>query len=414
MAIKAKPQSKSKQSLETSLVSINQILVEPQVRKDIDEDLNSPEMELLVDSIETNGLLNPITLRKNQFGSYVLVAGHRRLNACKKLGFQKIPATISDITEDDATFIQLTENIARKDLRFFDISAKILEISKLVNPSNKKHYSQTEIGKRLGLSQGEISRHLTLAKADQGIWALCKEGKLTSLRAACALIELYKVSFPAAQKLVRTDKLSLDAINTELRSVKQIYDKEDVEANGEFLKPEVQEKMFVDTEEVTDDIKVTSALEDRGILLADPIYKTQAEKDNHKYSLNEIVDEEDDNFDQSKVAVTMVSIDNLDEKEIPQIPNVDQPIDPTEATPDPIITDVFTDEDISSFSTPTRFIKVLVTQPNGEKFTGELDFDEDSSVNPKSGQTFVQIILDDGDTTMVNVNNIKILQIGEN
>ena len=375
MAITIKKESPSKQTLKVLTIPIEQIKILPQVRQDIDEDFDSAEMTQLVDSIETNGLLNPITVRRDQDGTLILVAGHRRLNACKKLGYTEVLATLANFSEEEATFIQLTENITRKDLRFYDISAHIAKIAKLINPQTGKIYTQEEIGKRLGMNQADISRHLSLSNADAGIMHLCKSGKINSLRGACALMELYRVSFPAAQRLIRMDRLSFDMINQELRSVKNIL---------------------------------------KDMLEADPIYNAQAKKDNQKHSMQ---------YAQSKIkegapldddlALTVVTLDALDEPDVPSdaTNEAEEEADGDTDTDGADIFDVETMEQGGGM--PGRFIRVSVQQRNGEVAVGELNFDENSTVNRKTGQTFVQIILDSGEEIYANVNNIKILEIGD-
>lgn len=411
MQINLKSRTTPKQSLKVQAIPIHQIKIKPQVRQDIDEDFESPEMKQLVDSIESNGLLNPITLRRETDGSLVLVAGHRRLNACKKLGYETVFATVPEITEEEASFIQLTENITRKDLRFYDISAQIAKIAKLTNPSTKKHFTQKEIAKRLGMDQADISRHLSLSKADSGILHLCKQGKLTSLRAACALMDLYRVSYPSAQKLIRMDRLTLDAINHEIRSVKDILIKESQNDDQGLLKSEQQPAMNFDD---PSEAKVAAVSPERmkGMLEADPIYQSQAEKDNHKYALQSTQPKNNDieALDDEEVSLAVVTLDDMDEDDVPTIASIDNVEEADTSTQ----TEAFNENQISSnLGFPIRFIKVSVIQANGEKLVGELNFDEDSTFNRKSGQTYVQVILENGSTTMANVNNIKILEIGD-
>ena len=412
MAITIKKESPSKQTLKVLTIPIEQIKILPQVRQDIDEDFDSAEMTQLVDSIETNGLLNPITVRRDQDGTLILVAGHRRLNACKKLGYTEVLATLANFSEEEATFIQLTENITRKDLRFYDISAHIAKIAKLINPQTGKIYTQEEIGKRLGMNQADISRHLSLSNADAGIMHLCKSGKINSLRGACALMELYRVSFPAAQRLIRMDRLSFDMINQELRSVKNIL-KDNEGQNDPLLKAEKMPAMFIDEHGATD-MKIVSPPNLKAMLEADPIYNAQAKKDNQKHSMQ---------YAQSKIkegapldddlALTVVTLDALDEPDVPS-DATNEAEEETDGDSDTDGADIFDVETMEQGGgMPGRFIRVSVQQRNGEVAVGELNFDENSTVNRKTGQTFVQIILDSGEEIYANVNNIKILEIGD-
>ncbi len=71
----------------------------------------------LADSIKEHGLIQPITLRHAKGGKlFEIVAGERRFRACKVLGWQTIPAIVTDLKDEDASAITLAENIARKSL----------------------------------------------------------------------------------------------------------------------------------------------------------------------------------------------------------------------------------------------------------------------------------------------------------
>ena len=66
-------------------------------------------------SIREKGLLQPILVRSVD-SFYEIIAGHRRYNACKKLGWRKIICHIVEMDDKDAFEISLIENIQRKNL----------------------------------------------------------------------------------------------------------------------------------------------------------------------------------------------------------------------------------------------------------------------------------------------------------
>jgi ParB family chromosome partitioning protein len=71
----------------------------------------------LAGSIKEHGLIQPITLRHVKDGKlFEIVAGERRFRACKLLGWQTIPAIVTDLKDEDASAVTLAENIARKSL----------------------------------------------------------------------------------------------------------------------------------------------------------------------------------------------------------------------------------------------------------------------------------------------------------
>jgi len=86
-------------------------------RKNLTDGQYDSAIEDLAKSIEKRGLLNPITVFQEPGGRYVLVAGQRRLLACKRLGWSTIPAIVRDeMTGADATAISLVENVHRADM----------------------------------------------------------------------------------------------------------------------------------------------------------------------------------------------------------------------------------------------------------------------------------------------------------
>ena len=72
-------------------------------------DFNLAELDILAKSIAQNGLLCPITVRKDPEGGnrYFLIAGERRLLACRRLGYEEVPAVISTAPEANAAVLTL-------------------------------------------------------------------------------------------------------------------------------------------------------------------------------------------------------------------------------------------------------------------------------------------------------------------
>ena len=76
---------------------------------------NEQELAGLAASIRENGLLQPIAVRKKEDG-YELVAGERRLRACKMAKMQTIPAILCDYADDKTAAMGLLENLQRENL----------------------------------------------------------------------------------------------------------------------------------------------------------------------------------------------------------------------------------------------------------------------------------------------------------
>ena len=71
------------------------------------------DMERLIQSIENNGVLTPVILRKNG-ERYELIAGHRRKHACLRLGISGIPAIVRELSRDEAVVEMVDSNLQRE------------------------------------------------------------------------------------------------------------------------------------------------------------------------------------------------------------------------------------------------------------------------------------------------------------
>ena len=107
------------------LIRISEIQIKKRIRKDFGN-LNE-----LAESMNTHGLMNPIVISKD----YLLIAGHRRLESAKKLGWEKIEATIVDATTKiDKLEMEIEENIHRKDFTSDEIVDAYSKLERLKNP----------------------------------------------------------------------------------------------------------------------------------------------------------------------------------------------------------------------------------------------------------------------------------------
>ena len=74
------------------------------------------EMDQLVFSVLTQGLLTPITVRATDTDEYEVISGHRRLRACQKAGIQTVPALIYSMDRDAAIIALVDSNLHRERL----------------------------------------------------------------------------------------------------------------------------------------------------------------------------------------------------------------------------------------------------------------------------------------------------------
>lgn len=103
-------------------IEITQIYSSGNVRNEKDDSI----LELM-ESIEKNGLIQPIAVRKTSKG-YEVIAGHRRLEAVKRLGEPFIECTIIEDCDDQSRYLlQVEENIQRKQMSAYEL-VKVFDI----------------------------------------------------------------------------------------------------------------------------------------------------------------------------------------------------------------------------------------------------------------------------------------------
>lgn len=116
---------------------------------------DTDEMVQLLESIQAQGLLQPILVRKLDEG-YRVVAGHRRLFACRELGFEEIPALVVEMTDQDESIARLTENLNREDLSPID---EAVEFGRLIREYD---LTQMDLAKMVHKSIAYVNHRLRL------------------------------------------------------------------------------------------------------------------------------------------------------------------------------------------------------------------------------------------------------------
>ena len=140
------------------------------------------ELAGLAQSIRENGLLQPISVRKVE-GGYELVAGERRLRACKLAKMETIPAILCDCGDQRTAALGLLENIQREDLNPFEQAQGLRDVIALWD------CTQAEAAKRLGMAQPTLANKLRLLRLPDSVRQFLQENGLTE-RHARALLRL--------------------------------------------------------------------------------------------------------------------------------------------------------------------------------------------------------------------------------
>ena len=137
----------------------------------------------LRDSIKEFGILQPLILKKEASGKYMVIAGERRLRAAAMAGLDKVPAIVREATEEEAGMIALVENIQRENLGYIE------EARAYKCLMEKYGFNQLELSEKLGKNQSTISNKIRILNLPEDIQEMLVENKLTE-RHARALLKI--------------------------------------------------------------------------------------------------------------------------------------------------------------------------------------------------------------------------------
>ena len=138
-----------------SEVELSKIFANPnQPRRNFDEEA----LDELAESIREHGVISPITLRKHDDGTYLIIAGERRFRASKMAGLNTIPAYIRTAKDEQVMEWALIENIQRDDLDAIEIA---LAYQRLMDDYQ---LTQEKMAERVGKKRATVANYLRLLK----------------------------------------------------------------------------------------------------------------------------------------------------------------------------------------------------------------------------------------------------------
>jgi len=134
---------------------------------------NEESLRELSTSIKELGVIQPITVRKQEYNKYQLISGERRLRASKLAGLTHIPAYIRIANDNDSLVMALVENIQRHDLDPIEIA---LSYQRLID---EIQLTQEQMSDRVGKKRSTIANYLRLLKLDPIIQTGIRDGFIT-------------------------------------------------------------------------------------------------------------------------------------------------------------------------------------------------------------------------------------------
>ena len=150
---------------------------------------DNAEMDQLVYSIITQGLLTPLSVRPIENNEYEVISGHRRLHACKKAGIETVPALIYALNRDEATIAMVDSNLHReKILPSEKAFAYKLKMEAMGRQGQRTDLTSTQLVSKLrtnevvgesgGDSRETVRRYIRLTELIPEILQMVDDGKI--------------------------------------------------------------------------------------------------------------------------------------------------------------------------------------------------------------------------------------------
>lgn len=136
-------------------IDIDKIVANPnQPRREMDPE----SLRELADSIEQIGIVQPITLRQMDDGTYQIIAGERRWRASQLAGLATIPAYVRNANDESVALMALVENIQREDLNAIEIALAYSNMQQVMN------LTQEAVAEKVGKKRTTVANYLRLLK----------------------------------------------------------------------------------------------------------------------------------------------------------------------------------------------------------------------------------------------------------
>ena len=149
----------------------------------------------LAESIEKNGIIQPLTVRKLKNSEYELITGERRLRAAAICGLATVPCIIISCSDAEAGLFSLNENLQRSELNFFE-EAEIIN-----NIISHCHITRRELANNIGKKISAVANKLRILDFELDERKLILKANLTECHAKAIL----KISDKTERRIVLSE-----------------------------------------------------------------------------------------------------------------------------------------------------------------------------------------------------------------
>ena len=218
-------------------------------------------LEELADSIATLGLIQPITVRREQNGKYIIISGERRWRASRLAGRKTIPAYIREADDKELHEMALVENIQRQDLNAMEIA---ISLQRLIDECG---VTQETVAQRVGKKRSTVANYLRLMTMCPEVQAALKAGQI-SMGHAKAIAAAPEDAQPSLVKKVVKKELSVRATEQLARRLAEGKTTTTAEAASEEEFPEVYTRIVEHLSRLLgEDIKIKRSADGSGKII---------------------------------------------------------------------------------------------------------------------------------------------------
>lgn len=136
-------------------------------------EFDSSALKELAESIQSQGIIQPITVRHMGNDRYQIISGERRYKASRLAGLETIPAYVRTANDQGMLEMALVENIQRENLNALEIA---FSYQRLIEECN---LTQEKLGERVGKDRSTVTNYLRLLKLPHQIQAAIRDGRIT-------------------------------------------------------------------------------------------------------------------------------------------------------------------------------------------------------------------------------------------
>jgi len=192
-------------------------------------DMSDTALEELSLSIQSQGIIQPIIVRKITDDSYEIIAGERRWRAAKLAQLDVVPCLIKDVPDESAVAIALIENIQREDLNAME---EAIALERLLTEFDLTHQ---EVAIAVGKSRTTVSNLLRLNNLNSEVKTFLENGDI-EMGHARALLALEGNIQTSAAQTVATKELTVRETESLIKKIQNpVVEKEKVEKALETL-----------------------------------------------------------------------------------------------------------------------------------------------------------------------------------